>query len=498
VRGKGNWLIRERKGKEKKGKEMAKNTQQLGRRNTYTPTDASQVRSNCDPVLNREETLRVQDSKTLLNNPDGNQQSGKEKSVQDLRVPVLNMRGEPLMPTTPRKARKILEAGKAEVVSRNPFVIQLLYPTGEAKQEIVLGIDAGYSKIGYSAKTASSELIAGELELRNNIKKLLETRSAYRRGRRNRKWYREPRFDNRNREEGWLAPSLEHKLQTHIRLIDRVKRILPITKIVVEVASFDTQKMQNPEITGVEYQQGELQGYEIREYLLDKWGRKCAYCGETNVPLEVEHIIPKSRGGSDRVSNLTIACHRCNHEKGDMTAAEFGYPNIQKQAKESLKSAAFMNNIRWKLVNLLNCNWTYGYITKHNRIQQGLEKSHVNDAFVIAGGGNTQERSKPQQLTQTRRNNRSIQTNRKGYKPAIRRQRYKLQPNDLVKHNGLLCRVKGVFNYGKWVRIVTKAEKVINTNIKNVEVLKYGKGIQWGMALSDSSPLQVGGSSRST
>ena len=471
---------------------MEKNTQQLGRRNTYTPTDASQVRSNCDSSLNREETLSVADSKTHPNNPDGNQHSGT--SVQDLRVPVLNMRGEPLMSTTPRKARKLLEAGKAKVVSRNPFVIRLLYPTGEAKQDIVLGIDAGYAHIGFSAMTTSRELIAGELELRNNIKKLLEMRSAYRHGRRSRKWYREPRFDNRGREEGWLAPSLEHKLQSHIRLIERLKRILPITKIVVEVASFDTQKMENPEIKGIEYQQGELQGYEVREYLLEKWKRKCVYCGKQNIPLEVEHIIPKSRGGSDRVSNLTIACHRCNQKKGNKTAAEFGYPRIQKQAKESLKATAFMNNIRWKLVNLLNCGRTYGAITKYHRIRRGLEKSHVNDAFVIAGGS-VQERSKSQQLTQTRRNNRSIQTNRKGYKPSIRRQRYKLQPNDLVRHNSLLCRVKGVFGYGKWVRIVTKVGKVVNTKIKNVEVLKYGKGIQG--RLSDSTPQQVGGSPRS-
>ena len=471
---------------------MEKNTQQLGRRNTYTPTDASQVRSNCDLPLNREETLSVVDQKTLPNNPDGNKHSGK--SVQDLRVPVLNMRGEPLMPTTPRKARKLLEACKAKVVTRMPFVIQLLYATGEEKQEIVLGIDAGYADIGYSAMTANRELMAGELKLRSDIKKLLEMRRAYRRGRRSRKWYRETRFDNRSKAKGWLTPSLEQKLQTHIRLIERLKRILPITEIIVEVASFNTQKMQNPEISGVEYQQGELQGYEVREYLLEKWGRKCAYCGKTDVPLEVEHIIPKSRGGSDRVSNLTLSCHECNQKKGNKTAAEFGYPNIQQQAKQSLKATAFMNNIRRKLVNILNCSWTYGYITKHNRIRLGLEKSHVNDAFVIADG-TTQERSKSQQLTQTRRNNRSVQTNRKGYKPSIRRQRYQLQPNDLVRHNGLLCRVKGVFNYGKWVRLVTNVGKVVNTNIKNVEILKYGKGIQWG--LSDSSPQQVRGSSRS-
>jgi len=395
-----------------------------------------------------------------------------------LRVPVLNMRGEPLMPTTPRKARKLLKQGKAKVVSRTPFVIQLLYATGENKQDITLGIDAGYSKVGYSAITANRELIAGELELRNDIKRLLEKRRTYRRDRRNRKWYRKPRFDNRKKGKGWLPPSLEHKLQSHIQLIERLKRILPISRVIVEVANFDTQKMQHPEISGVEYQQGELQGYEVREYLLEKWGRKCAYCGKRNVPLEVEHIIPKSRGGSDRVYNLTIACHECNQKKGNRTAEEFGYPEIQAKAKQSLRAATFMNAIRWELVNRLGCNWTYGSITKYHRTRLGLEKSHVNDAFVIAGGSN-QKRCKPHRVTQTRRNNRSIQTNRKGFKPSIRRQRYKMQPNDLVKFRGMFCRVKGVFNYGKWVRIVTKAGEVINTNIKSVEVLKYGKGIQW-------------------
>ena len=453
-----------------------KNTQQLGRRNTYTPTDASQVRSNCDLVLNREETLGVPDLKTLPNNPDENLRSGK--SGQDLRVPVINMRGEPLMPTTPRKARKLLEADKAKVVSRTPFVIQLVCPTGEAKQDITLGIDAGYTKVGFSAVTTGKELIAGELELRNNIKKLLGSRHGVRKLKRNKLWYRKPRFLNRSRKDGWLPPSLEHKLQSHIRLIEQLKRLLPITKVIVEVASFDTQKMQNPEISGIEYQQGELQGYEVREYLLEKWGRRCAYCKKTGVPLEVEHIIPVVRRGSDRVSNLTMSCHDCNQKKGSKTAAEFGFPKIQEQAKESLKAAAFMNNIRWKLVNILWCNWTYGYITKHNRIKLGIKKSHVNDAFVIAGGNN-QDRVNHYNLIQTRRNNRCLQINRKGFKPSIRRQRHKLQSNDLVRFKDMLCHVKAVFNYGKWVNIVTKTGEVLNTNIKNIEVVKYGKGIQW-------------------
>lgn len=386
---------------------MQENTQQLGR--SIIPLSAVPAQGTVVEELKAPRGRSgALDVKTLSNNPE-EQKKHSGKSVQDLRVPVLNMRGEPLMPTTPRKARKLLEAGKAKVVGYNLFTIQLLYPTGEAKQEIVLGVDSGYKYIGYSAITAIRELIAGELELRTDIKRLLEKRREYRRTRRARLWYRKPRFDNRGgREEGWLAPSLEHKLQSHIKLIERLKKILPISKVIVEVASFDTQKMQKPEISGIEYQQGELQGYAIREYLLEKWQRKCAYCGKKDVPLEVEHIIPKSRGGSDRVSNLTLSCQECNQKKSNQTAAEFGYPNIQKQARQSLKATAFMNVIRWKLVNLLNCNWTYGSITKYWRTKLELEKSHANDAFVIAGGKSQKRIGYIYKGKQVRRQNRSL------------------------------------------------------------------------------------------
>jgi len=244
----------------------------------------------------------------------------------------------------------------------------------------------------------------------------------------------------------------------------------------VEVANFDAQKIQNPEIKGVEYQQGELQGYEVREYLLDKWGRKCVYCGKKNVPLEVEHIIPKSRGGTHRVSNLTLSCRDCNVKKGTKTATECGYLKIQQQAKKSLKATAGINNIRWRIVEQLGAEHTYGYVTKYERNKRGLEKSHINDAFVIAGGTD-QERCRPFEVIQVRRNNRSIQKNRKGFKPSIRRQRYKLQPYDFVNYDGKLCKVKGVFNYGKWVRLSDSQGAVVNTTIKNVELLKYGKGL---------------------
>jgi len=391
----------------------AEPTQQLGRRDTYTPRDAAPVPGSVAAWLNSSERVGAV-PRSLKTRPNSSEEHPTPKpnrggGGQDLRVPVLNMRGEPLMPTTPRKARILLKQGKARVVSRTPFVIQLLYPTGENKQDITLGIDAGYSTIGYSAVTAKRELIAGELELRNDIKRLLEKRREYRRARRSRKWYRKPRFDNRKRKDGWLPPSLEHKLESHIRLIERLKRILPITRVVVEVASFDTQKMQNPEISGVEYQRGELAGYEVREYLLAKWGHKCAYCGKTDVPLEIDHIIPKSRGGSNRVSNLTIACHECNQSKGNRTAEEFGYPEVQAKAKEPLKAAAFMNAIRWELVNRLGCDWTYGSITKYRREKLKLEKSHVNDAFVIAGGTSNHIRTGYiYKAKQVRRQNRSM------------------------------------------------------------------------------------------
>ena len=395
-----------------------------------------------------------------------------------MRVPiyVLNMRGQPLMPTTQHKGKKLLHEGKATVVQRCPFTIQLNYASGETRQTIKLGMDIGYTNIGFSAKTDTLEVISGTLTLRKDVSNKLADRRRYRRTRRNRLGYRPPRFNNRTRPEGWLAPSTQHRLDSHIRLVEKLVRLLPIIYKRVEVANFDAQKMQHPEITGIAYQQGELHGYEVKEYLLDKWGRKCAYCGKTTVPLEVEHIVPKSRGGTDRVSNLTIACRSCNVKKGDQTSEEFGYPHIQQQAKQPLKAPACLNNIRWRIVEHLRAEYTYGYFTKYQRNKLGLEKSHINDAFVIAGGTN-QERCRPYEVIQVRRNNRSLQNNRKGFKPSIRRQRYELQPYDLVKYNNRMYRVKGVHCLGTRVVLENTKGKNPSVAIKNVKLVKYGKGL---------------------
>lgn len=399
------------------------------------------------------------------------------------RVYVQDKNGKPLDPTNSARARKLLKKDRAKVVKRNPFTIKIIdrERKNSYTKDVTLGIDAGYKEVGFSAINENEELISGVLKLRNDISKKLEQRANYRRNRRHRNTrYRKARFDNRKKSKpkGWLAPSIKHKLNSHIKLVNRLKDILPIKKVIVEVAKFDTQKMQNPEIEGVEYQQGELQGYLVRNYLLKKFNYQCKYCGKEDTPLEVEHITPKSRGGSDRVDNLTISCHKCNQKKGSQTAKEFGYPKVQQQAKKTLKTTAFMNIVRWKIVNKLECDYTFGHITKMNRINLDLEKTHFNDAFVIAGGNN-QKRANPIEVNINRRNNRSLQTNRKTYGRSVRTQKYPLSPKDLVKYEGEICKVKGMFNYGSWVRMKDSQDNTVNSNVKDVELIKYNKGLSF-------------------
>jgi len=202
--------------------------QQLKERNTYTPTDIPHVSGNCDLSLNREETLSVIGLKTSFNNSDAaliaTEQAKQNTSVSA--VYVLNMRGQPLMPTTPRKAKKLLKEDKAKVVKRTPFTIQLNYATGETKQEIILGVDSGFENIGISAITAKKEVYSAEVKLRTDMVKLNSERMQYRRARRSRNtWYRQPRFLNRKKPDGWLAPSIQNKLDNHIKLINKVKMI---------------------------------------------------------------------------------------------------------------------------------------------------------------------------------------------------------------------------------------------------------------------------------
>ena len=227
------------------------------------------------------------------------------------------------------------------------------------------------------------------------IKNDLESRRAIRRSRRNRKTrYRPARFQNRTRSKGWLPPTRSHRVTTIMTWVNRLIRFCPIGSIAQELVKFDTQAMENPEISGVGYQQGTLYQYEVREYLLEKWNRTCAYCGVKNVPLEVEHIVPKSKGGSNRVSNLTIACVPCNQAKSNQSIEDFlsGKPDllakIKRQAKAPLKDVAAVNTTRWRLLNALKqtgltVTTGTGGQTKFNRSQQGVAKAHWLDAACV-------------------------------------------------------------------------------------------------------------------
>jgi 5-methylcytosine-specific restriction endonuclease McrA len=307
---------------------------------------------------------------------------------------VLAASGKPLMPT--RRRNKVwywLRCGLATVVSREPFTIQLRFETAEYTQPITVGVDTGSKTVGMAATANGVVAYQAEVHLRSDITDKLRQRREYRRARRCRTTrYRAARFANRRRPAGWLPPSLRSKAEATVKAVQFVARILPVCQVNVEVGSFDTQKMQHPDISGLDYQQGELHGYLLREYLLEKWQRHCAYCGAKAVPLEVEHIVPKSRGGSNRVSNLALACKPCNMRKAQQTAAEFGYPKIQAQAGVPLKDAAHVSTLKTAVVQRLEAIFgtdqvavTYGYETKYQRIQVlGLAKSHTNDAVAIA------------------------------------------------------------------------------------------------------------------
>jgi 5-methylcytosine-specific restriction endonuclease McrA len=314
------------------------------------------------------------------------------------RVLVIDKNKQPLMPCHPARARQILREGKAAVFRKYPFTIILKEREGGATQPIQVKLDPGSKTTGIAVvgdfKRGKRVIWAAELTHRGQeIRNALLSRRQSRRSRRNRKTrYRQPRFLNRRKPQGWLAPSLKSRIHNIWTWLKRLNKFTPITHLAMELTRFDTQKIQNPEISGVEYQQGELQGYDVREYLLEKWGWKCAYCGVEHVPLQVEHIIPKDRGGSDRVSNLAIACQPCNKKKGTMTAAEFGYPHVEAQAKKPLRDAAAINSTRWVLLEQLKLTGLpleigTGAQTKFNRTQQGYPKAHWLDAAGVGTSG---------------------------------------------------------------------------------------------------------------
>ncbi len=328
---------------------------------------------------------------------------------------VLNSRREPLQPCHPAQARILLRSGKASVLRHAPFTIVL---KGEEKTEDSAGVGSLRLKIDPGSKTTGMVLVRGSdnrvvwaAELRHRgewIKDRLAARRSLRHNRRSRKTrYRAPRFKNRRRPKGQLTPSIASRVHNVLTWVERLRRLAPVGAISLELAKFDTRKMQDPEVVGVEYAQGELFGYEVREYLLEKWGRRCAYCGRAGVPLEVEHVVPRSRGGSHRVCNLTLACKPCNRTKGARTATEFGHPQVQALAKRTLRDAAAVNSTRWAIHRELHETGLPVEVgtaarTKRNRISHALPKAHWIDAACVGETGanvRLQPTAKPLHIT---------------------------------------------------------------------------------------------------
>lgn len=280
----------------------------------------------------------------------------------------------------------LLRHGKAHVVSRVPFVVQLDYESTTYTQEVSLGIDAGSKHIGVSASSEKKELLAAQVELRSDVTKLLSSRRELRRTRRNRKTrYRKVRFDNHKRKDGWLAPSVAQKVESHLKVIRLAHKLLPVTKTTIEVAQFDAQKIKNPDIKGDEYQQGEQMGFwNVREYVLARDGHKCIHCkGKSKDPILNVHHLESRKVGGNSPSNLVTLCETCHK------AYHRGEFDLKIKRGTTLRDAAVMNIMRWSVYERAkeefgNVHLTYGYITKHTRIGNCIAKTHAADAFCIA------------------------------------------------------------------------------------------------------------------
>ena len=305
---------------------------------------------------------------------------------------VIDAHQEPLDPCCPARARQLLRKGWATVFRRIPFTIQLHDRTvqNSVTHEHRLKIAPGRLTTGLAILQQDRLVFAAEITHRGQrIHTRLVARRAMRRNRRQRKTrYRQARFSNRKRSADWLAPSLQSRVSNVVTWVKRFLRFCPITTVSQELACYDTARMQNAEISGIQYQYGELSGYEVKEYLLEKFGRACVYCQIAGVPLEVEHITPTAKGGSNRVSNLTLACRPCNLKKGNQTAEEFGFPQIQAQAKAPLRGAAAVNSTRYALLHQLELfglpvERGTGGRTKYNRHKLSLQKAPWTNAVCV-------------------------------------------------------------------------------------------------------------------
>lgn len=385
------------------------------------------------------------------------------------------------------KVRRLLREGHAHIVRLQPFTIQLNYESTTYKQEVSLGIDAGSVHIGVSATTEKKELFAAEVVLRTDIVKKLASRLEMRRTRRNRKTrYRKPRFDNRRRKEGWLAPSVRNKVDSHLKVIRLVHSLLPITKTTIEVAQFDAQKIKNDTIQSVEYQQGEQMGFwNVREYVLARDGHKCQHCkGKSgDKVLNVHHLESRKTGGNAPNNLITLCeiCHKAYHR------GEF---ELKVKRGTSLRDAAVMNIMRWAvyeqaMAEFKNVHLTYGYVTKHTRIKNGIEKTHCADAFCISRNVKALRLGSYLKCRCFARHTRTLHVcNPK--KGGIRRGAVashwigntNLQKYDTVKWKGVICFVAGSTNGRPIIRDIDGKQIALtpSVNYRTLKFIKRNKG----------------------
>ena len=405
-------------------------------------------------------------------------------------VYVLNMHGEALMPCKPRKARLLLKEKKAKVVNRTPFTIQLLYGSSGYMQPVNLGVDAGSKYIGLSATTSKNELFKATVELRQDIPKLLESRRILRRGRRNRKLrYRPARFNNRGKK-GKLAPSIQHKIDSHLTIIKKVCGFIPVKNIIVETAEFDPHKLKNPDIQGTGYQHGDAMGfYNVKAAVLSRDNYTCQICKAQNTQLQVHHIQFRSQGGSNSMENLITLCKEC-HEKIHKKELKFN------KKVPSFKHASHMNIMRKKLVESLknefdNVFETFGYLTKYNREKLGISKSHCNDAFVISHNFNAKPYNIEFLYRKVRRHNRQIHKSKPGKGGTRQRNQSTYIVNnfrrfDKVRYKGIECFITGKRSSG-YFQLKKFDGTVISqgVNSKRLKLLEPIKGwlIDWRIAI---------------
>ena len=403
-------------------------------------------------------------------------------------VYVLDIDGKPLMPTERLgKVRRLLRDGKAHVVRLQPFTIQLDYESTTYKQEVSLGIDAGSVHIGISATTEKKELFAAEVVLRTDIVKKLASRLEMRRIRRNRKTrYRKPRFDNRRRKEGWLPPSIRNKVESHLKIIRLVHSLLPVTKTIIEVAQFDTQKIKNDKIQGVEYQQGEQMGFwNVREYVLARDGHKCQHCkGKSGDKILNVHHLESRKTGGNAPNNLITLCETCHK------AYHHGEFELKVKRGTSLRDASVMNTMRRAVyeqakAKFENVHLTYGYVTKHTRIENGIEKTHCADAFCISKNVETLRLGSYNKCQCLPRHTRVLHVcNPKN--GGIRRSaiashwigKSRLQRYDSVEWNGVKCFIFGSTNGRPIVRDIDGKQIALtpSVNYRTLKFIKRNKG----------------------